>query len=181
MLSNMATSLINSKRIFTTTAKAKELKKYVEPLITKAKDDSTHSRRTVFSYLQNKFAVKELFTTVAEKVADRPGGYTRIFKTHNRLGDNAEMCMIELVDFNELMLEHKASNAKAADAKPGKRTRRGSKKATDAVEEVVAKADKAVEAKVEVVEEVVDSAEVVEETPAAENEAGETPTDEKEA
>ena len=90
---NMANSLVEHKRIFTTVAKAKALKKYIEPLVTKAKNDTMHSRRTVFSYLRNKYAVKELFGEVANKVADRPGGYTRILKTENRLGDNAEMCM----------------------------------------------------------------------------------------
>lgn len=102
MLSNMACSLIEHKRINTTVAKAKALRGYVEPLITKSKNDTTHSRRTVFGYLQNKEAVSELFREVAPKVADRPGGYTRIIRTGYRLGDNAEMCMIELVDFNEL-------------------------------------------------------------------------------
>ncbi len=126
LLSNMASSLILHKRIFTTVAKAKELKKYFEPLVTKGKSDNTHSRRVVFSYLQNKEAVKELFTVVADKVGDRPGGYTRILKTHSRLGDNAEMCMMELVDFNDLMLEAKADSGKGKSAK--KRTRRGSKK-----------------------------------------------------
>lgn len=150
MLSNMAASLIVHKRIFTTTAKAKALRGYLEPLITKAKSDSTHSRRVVFSYLQDKEAVKELFTVVAEKVADRPGGYTRILKTGNRLGDNAEMCMMELVDFNELMLEEKASKSKKSSTK-SKRTRRGGKKAapaaeaTEKVEEVKAEATEAVE------------------------------------
>jgi large subunit ribosomal protein L17 len=105
MLSNMASSLIKHKRIFTTTAKAKALRRYVEPLISKAKDDTTHSRRIVFAYLQDKYAVTELFTVVSQKVGDRPGGYTRILKTGNRLGDNAAMCFIELVDFNENMLK----------------------------------------------------------------------------
>jgi large subunit ribosomal protein L17 len=104
MLSNMATSLIMHKRIFTTVPKAKELRKYVEPLITRSKEDSTNSRREVFSLLQDKVAVTELFQTVSQKVADRPGGYTRIIKTGFRLGDNAAMCFIELVDFNENML-----------------------------------------------------------------------------
>ena len=102
MLANMACSLIEHKRINTTTAKAKALKKFVEPLITKSKEDTTHNRRTAFSALRNKYAVTELFTVVGPKVGDRPGGYTRIIKTGNRLGDNAEMCMVELVDFNEL-------------------------------------------------------------------------------
>ncbi|MDR0207238.1 MAG: 50S ribosomal protein L17 [Bacteroidales bacterium] len=101
MLSNMAASLILHKRISTTLAKAKELRKYVEPLITRSKDDTTHSRRVVFSYLQNKFAVSELFREISQKVSDRPGGYTRILKTGFRKGDNAEMCIIELVDYNE--------------------------------------------------------------------------------
>ena len=122
MLSNMACSLIKHKRITTTVAKAKALKKFVEPLITKSKDDTTNSRRVVFSYLQDKFVVTELFKEVSVKVADRPGGYTRIIKTGNRLGDNAEMCFIELVDYNENM-----SNAKAV--KKTTRTRR-SKKST---------------------------------------------------
>ena len=121
MLSNMAASLITHKRINTTLAKAKELKKYVEPLVTRSKTDSTHNRRMVFSYLQNKEAVTELFREVAVKVGDRPGGYTRIIKTGNRLGDNAEMAMIELVDFNEIY-----TNAKK-EAK--KSTRRGRAKA----------------------------------------------------
>ena len=104
MLSNMATSLILHKRINTTVAKAKALRGYVEPLITKSKEDTTHSRRVVFSYLKDKFAVTELFRNISGKVADRPGGYTRIIKLGKRLGDNAEMAMIELVDYNEHML-----------------------------------------------------------------------------
>lgn len=104
MLSNMAASLILHKRIFTTVAKAKALRVYVEPLLTKTKEDTTHSRRVVFSHLQNKVAVKELFGDVATKIANRPGGYTRILKTGYRLGDNAAMCFIELVDYNENML-----------------------------------------------------------------------------
>jgi len=124
MLSNMACSLIEHKRITTTAAKAKELRKYVEPLVTKSKEDTTHSRRIVFSYLKNKFAVTELFREVAPKVGDRPGGYTRIIKLGNRQGDNAEMVMIELVDFNELY------NPKGnKEAKKAKSTRRGRKKA----------------------------------------------------
>ena len=101
MLSNMAASLLMHKRITTTLAKAKELRKYIEPLITRSKEDTTHSRRVVFSYLQNKFAVSELFRDISQKVGDRPGGYTRILKTGFRKGDNAEMCIIELVDYNE--------------------------------------------------------------------------------
>ncbi|MCE5226565.1 MAG: 50S ribosomal protein L17 [Porphyromonadaceae bacterium] len=123
MLSNMATSLIMHKRIFTTTAKAKALRKFVEPLITKSKDDSTHSRRIVFSTLQDKFAVTELFQEVSKKIGDRPGGYTRILKTGNRLGDNAAMCFIELVDYNENMLKDNV-------AKKAAKTRRSRKKAT---------------------------------------------------
>jgi large subunit ribosomal protein L17 len=123
MLSNMAASLILHKRISTTTAKAKALRIYVEPLITKAKEDTTHSRRIVFSQLQNKEAVTELFREIAQKIADRPGGYTRILKTGNRLGDNADMCIIELVDYNENMLA-----AKEDSKAPAKRSRRGKKK-----------------------------------------------------
>ena len=125
LLANMASSLILNKRIETTVAKAKALKMYVEPLITKSKDDSTHSRRTVFSYLKNKEAVSELFRTVAPKIADRPGGYTRVLKTGFRQGDGADMALIELVDFNEAAL---ASAPKAAK----KTTRRSSKKAAEA-------------------------------------------------
>ena len=125
LLANMATALILNKRIETTVAKAKALKMYVEPLITKSKDDSTHSRRTVFSYLKNKEAVTELFRTVAPKIADRPGGYTRVLKTGFRQGDGADMALIELVDFNEAAL--------AAANKPAKKTtRRSSKKAVEA-------------------------------------------------
>ena len=146
MLSNMASSLILHKRINTTVAKAKALRIYVEPLITKSKDDSTHARRVVFSYLQNKEAVTELFRDVSVKVADRPGGYTRILRTGNRLGDNAEMCLMELVDYNEAML------ASASDSKKGKkkRSRRGgTKKADEAAAKTTAapKAPKAPAAK----------------------------------
>ena len=126
MLANMATSLILHKRIETTVAKAKALKMYVEPLITKSKEDSTHSRRVVFSYLKNKEAVTELFRTVAPKIADRPGGYTRVLKTGFRQGDGADMALIELVDFNEAAL---ASAPKKAAKKT---TRRSSKKAVEA-------------------------------------------------
>ena len=126
LLANLATSLILNKRIETTVAKAKALKMYVEPLITKSKDDSTHSRRTVFSYLKNKEAVTELFRTVAPKIADRPGGYTRVLKTGFRQGDGADMALIELVDFNEAALA--AAPKKAAK----KTTRRSSKKAVEA-------------------------------------------------
>ena len=126
LLANMATSLILNKRIQTTVAKAKALKVYVEPLITKSKEDTTHSRRVVFSYLKNKEAVTELFRTVAPKIADRPGGYTRVLKTGFRLGDGADMALIELVDFNEAAL---ASAPKKAAKKT---TRRSSKKAVEA-------------------------------------------------
>jgi large subunit ribosomal protein L17 len=132
MLSNMANSLIFHKRITTTVAKAKALRIYVEPLITKAKDDSTHSRRVVFEYLKSKTATAMLFREVAEKVADRPGGYTRILKTGNRLGDNAEMCIIELVDFNENMLA-----AKESKAKPVRSRRSAKKKVADKAETTV--------------------------------------------
>ena len=135
MLANMASSLIKHKRIFTTTAKAKALRKYVEPLITKCKDDSTHSRRVVFSSLQDKYAVTELFQEVSKKIGDRPGGYTRIIKTGNRLGDNAAMCFIELVDYNENMLKENV-------AKKAAKTRRSRKKATTA-EATVAEANEA--------------------------------------
>ncbi len=154
MLSNMATSLIMHKRITTTLAKAKALKKYVEPLITKSKQDTTHSRRVVFSYLQDKYAVTELFQIISEKVADRPGGYTRIIKTGFRANDNAPMCFIELVDFDENM---------AKTAKKAKRTRRsGSKKAAASEEAPVA-------------EEVVEAPAV--EAPAAEEAPAETPAE----
>ena len=123
MLSNMAVSLIMHKRITTTLAKAKALKKYVEPLITKCKQDTTNSRRVVFSYLQDKKAITELFTVISQKVGDRPGGYTRIIKTGFRANDAAPMCFIELVDFDENM---------AKTAKKAKRTRRSSKKAAEA-------------------------------------------------
>ena len=130
MLSNMATSLIMHKRIKTTVAKAKALQQYVEPLINRSKDDTTHSRRVVFSYLQNKYAVTELFREVAAKVADRPGGYTRIIKLGTRLGDAAEMCLIELVDFNEVYSKTgKATTAKKAPV------RRSRKKSTAAATE----------------------------------------------
>ena len=124
MLANMATSLILHKRIQTTVAKAKALKMYVEPLITKSKEDTTHSRRIVFSYLKNKEAVTELFRTIAPKIADRPGGYTRVLKTGFRQGDGADMAIIELVDFNEAALASAPKQAK-------KSTRRSSKKAVE--------------------------------------------------
>lgn len=140
LLSNMASSLIESKRITTTVAKAKALRKYVEPLITKAKDDSTHSRRVVFSYLQNKETVTALFGEVAEKVGTRPGGYTRIIKLGKRLGDNAEMCVMELVDYNELLVKEEKQATK-------KSTRRRKKAAPKA--EAVEATEEKVEAKAE--------------------------------
>ncbi len=145
MLSNMACSLIKHKRITTTVAKAKALKKFVEPLITKSKDDTTNSRRVVFSNLQDKQVVTELFKEISVKIADRPGGYTRIIKTGHRLGDNAEMCFIELVDYNENMAKEKV-------AKKATRTRRSKKAATEAAapaEAPVAEAPAVGEAKAE--------------------------------
>ena len=129
MLSNMACSLILHKKITTTLAKAKSLRTYVEPLITKSKSDSTHNRRIVFSYLKQKEAVAELFRDIAVKVATRPGGYTRILKTGNRLGDNAEMCFIELVDYNEFLTSEVASKP---EEKKATRRSRGAKKETPA-------------------------------------------------
>ncbi|WP_299088970.1 50S ribosomal protein L17 [uncultured Bacteroides sp.] len=145
MLSNMACSLIKHKRITTTVAKAKALKKFVEPLITKSKDDTTNSRRVVFSNLQDKQVVTELFKEISVKIADRPGGYTRIIKTGHRLGDNAEMCFIELVDYNENMAKEKV-------AKKATRTRRSKKAATEVAapaEAPVAEASTVEEAKAE--------------------------------
>lgn len=143
MLANMATSLIIHKRITTTVAKAKALRKYVEPLITRSKEDTTHSRRTVFSYLKHKEPVKELFDVVASKVADRPGGYTRIIKLGSRLGDNADTCIIELVDFNEIY----SKDVKKKSTR--RRSRRGKASA-----DVVDNTNKTVETKKEVVENV---------------------------
>lgn len=140
MLANMAISLIMHKRITTTLAKAKALKMYVEPLITRSKDDSTNSRRVVFSYLQNKYALKELFSTVAEKVSDRPGGYTRVIKLGTRKGDAAQIAFIELVDFDENM---------AKTAKAGKKTRRSRKSTAEATEAPAAEAVQAEEPKAE--------------------------------
>ena len=119
MLSNMAASLILHKRIKTTTAKAKALRGYIEPLITKSKEDTTHSRREVFSFLQDKEATSELFREVAVKVGERPGGYTRIIKLGNRLGDNADMCIMELVDYNENLLAEKAAASKSSRRRRG--------------------------------------------------------------
>ncbi|NQU86922.1 MAG: 50S ribosomal protein L17 [Mariniphaga sp.] len=153
MLANMASSLIQHKRITTTVAKAKALRMFVEPLITKAKDDTTHSRRVVFSYLKDKEAVTELFREISGKIADRPGGYTRILKTGNRLGDNADMCIIELVDYNETLI-----TAQEEDQKPKKRRSRrggsGAKKSDTVVAEV---AEEVAETSVEEVAEVVET------------------------
>ena len=160
MLSNMACSLIEHKRITTTLAKAKSLRVYVEPLLTKSKNDNTHSRRVVFSYLQNKNIVSELFREVAPKISDRNGGYTRIIRTGNRLGDNAEMCLIELVDFNEIYTKEVVTKTK-------KRSRRGGKggKKND---ESVSQEETVVDAEVTDESPVVD-AEVVEETTVSED------------
>ena len=144
MLSNMATSLILHKRITTTTAKAKALRTFVEPLITKSKEDSTHSRRMVFSHLKDKTAVAELFRDISPKVGERPGGYTRILKTGNRIGDNADMCILELVDYNDAMLGKEAAKTKTT------RRRRTSKKKDEAVIET--KSPKAAKAKTEKIE-----------------------------
>jgi len=185
MLSNMACSLIEHKRITTTLAKAKTLRVFVEPILTKSKDDSTHSRRVVFSYLQNKEVVAELFRDVAPKISNRNGGYTRIIRTGNRLGDNAEMCLIELVDFNEIY-------TKDAAKKTTRRSRRaGAKKSDDTttldaqveVSEEATVIDQNTEAEVETTNESSNVAEVVaseEETSAAENTESETPSDENE-
>ena len=186
MLANMASSLLVHKRITTTLAKARALRMYVEPLITKAKSDTTHSRRVVFSYLQDKEAVSELFREIATKIADRPGGYTRILKTGNRLGDNAEMCIMELVDYNEAMLAAKDDTAKSKK----RRSRRGGAKKDEVVAapakaktaEKAKPAAKEVAKKVEEVK-VVEDANVVEEvveTPAAETEVSAEATAETE-
>jgi large subunit ribosomal protein L17 len=187
MLANMACSLIEHKRINTTVAKAKALKQFVEPLITKSKEDTTHNRRIVFTYLRNKYGVTELFREVAAKVGDRPGGYTRIIKMGNRLGDNADMAMIELVDFNELY------NGGKKEEKKGRSRRSKAKKADDTAAPVAkptAVAPVAEEPKAEVeapvtevetptVEETVVETPTVEETPVAEvKETVQTPTDE---
>ncbi len=158
MLANMASSLIKHKRISTTLAKAKALRVYVEPLITKSKNDTTHSRRTVFSYLQDKEVVAELFRDIAAKVANRPGGYTRIIQLNNRLGDNAEMAIIELVDYNEVY----GRDAAAAEKKT---TRRGRTKTAKKADAPITEATPVVE-----VNEEVEAAPVVEEAaPAADD------------
>ena len=155
MLANMACSLIEHKRIKTTLAKAKALRVYVEPLITKSKDDTTHSRRTVFSYLKQKQAITELFSDVATKVADRPGGYTRILKLSNRLGDNAQMAFIELVDYNEEYTTDKPKRKKARRAKSKK------------VDDVASSVEEAI---------VVDDAKAMEDTEVVEDTKGEENT-----
>lgn len=152
MLSNMACSLIEHKRISTTIAKAKALRVYVEPILTKSKDDTTHNRRTTFSYLKSKEAVTELFRTIAPKIADRPGGYTRIIRTGYRLGDNAEMCLIELVDFNEIYTSGEKKTTTRRSRRGGSTTATKKADAAPAAEET----------------EVVEEAVVVEETPKAE-------------
>ncbi|TBX67602.1 50S ribosomal protein L17 [Flavobacterium silvisoli] len=169
MLANMACSLIEHKRIITTVAKAKALKQFVEPLVTKSKEDTTHNRRVVFAYIRNKYAVTELFREVAAKVGDRPGGYTRIIKMGNRLGDNADMCMIELVDFNELYNGGKKEEKKAKSRRGGK-----AKKSEDTAAKPAVEA-----APTPVVEEVVETpAAEVAEAPAVE-ETPEAPADEE--
>ena len=140
MLSNMASSLVLHKRIQTTVAKAKAVQKFIEPLVTKSKEDTTHSRRVVFSYLKQKEAVTELFRTIAPKIMERPGGYTRILKTGFRLGDGADMCIIEFVDFNETYTFGREAAQVAAEAKP--KTRRSRKKSTDAAEDATVVAEK---------------------------------------
>ena len=173
MLSNMACSLIEHKRITTTLAKAKELRKFVEPLITKSKTDSTHSRRVVFSNLKSKTATSELFREVAPKVNARQGGYTRIIKLGTRLGDAAEMCMIELVDFNELMLQDEKSS------KSKRRRRGGKKKSTEATAAPVETAEVVEEVKAETAEPEAPAAEAAtEEAPVAEETKAEAPAEE---
>ena len=179
MLANMAISLIVHKRITTTLAKAKALRTYVEPLITKSKDDSTHSRRMVFSYLQDKQAVAELFRDISPKIGERPGGYTRILKTGSRMGDNADMCIIELVDYNEGMLASdettkvKATRRRRSTKKPAATAETPKAPIATELEEVVAEAEEVV-AEVE---------EVIAELEATTEETAETveePTEEKE-
>ncbi len=167
MLANMASSLIEHKRINTTVAKAKALKQFVEPLVTRSKEDTTHNRRVVFSALRNKYAVTELFRIVSEKVGDRPGGYTRIIKLGNRLGDNADMALIELVDFNEVYETDKPKKKKSR--------RRGAKKAAPAevAAEVVTDAPEAQEAAPEAAPEAATESHAAEAAPAAETTAEE--------
>jgi large subunit ribosomal protein L17 len=176
MLANMACSLLLHKRITTTVAKAKALKMYIEPLITKSKNDTTHNRRIVFSYLQDKDAVSELFRDISAKIGDRPGGYTRVLKTGNRLGDNAEMCIIELVDYNESMLG--AKDAKAASS----RKRRGTKKKVEAVAAKAVAPTKQAKAEatvVEAIEEVAAEIPVVDLAPVADEQSEVAPAAEE--
>lgn len=185
MLSNMCTSLLLSpnKRIFTTVAKAKALRKVVEPIITKSKEDTTQSRRLVFQELQSKAAVTELFQNISQKIADRPGGYTRIIKTGNRLGDNASMCFIELVDYNENMLKEKKAASKGRtrrskkkeDDVPAVEAKETAKKAKAEKAEKVAKAEE-----VEALEVAPETLPVVEETAAPEAPVAEEPKKEEE-
>ena len=167
MLSNMSSSLIIYKRITTTVAKAKALRKYIEPLLTKSKDDTTHSRRMVFAALQDKESIKELFGTIAGKIATRPGGYTRIMKlSDTRLGDNAEMCIIELVDFNETLLEAKSAAAEKATTTRRSRSRKKATTGDDATSATEVKAEAVAPAATE------------EAAPAAEAKAAEAKADE---
>lgn len=177
MLANMATSLILHKRIHTTLAKAKALRTYIEPLITRSKEDTTHSRRTVFSYLQSKEAVTELFREISTKVAERPGGYTRIIKLPNRLGDNAEMCMMELVDYNENLLAEKEAKQKSSR----RRRSSGKKKTEDQVGTETAVAEEIVEETAEVVDEVAVTEAVEETAEVAEDLIAEAKVEEKPA
>ncbi len=177
MLANMACSLIEHKRIITTVAKAKALKQFVEPLVTKSKEDTTHNRRICFAYLRNKYAVTELFREVAAKVGDRPGGYTRIIKMGNRLGDNADMAMIELVDFNELYNGGKKEEKKGRTRRAKKTTAPVAAPAAPKVEEVKEEVAPIVEEVVETPAAEVETPVVVEETPVAEVE--ETPAAEE--
>jgi large subunit ribosomal protein L17 len=193
MLSNMASSLIMEKRITTTVAKAKALRKYVEPLLTKSKTDDTNSRRVVFSYLQNKESVSELFNEVSDKIASRPGGYTRILKTGNRLGDNADMCIIELVDYNDALLKEakpeKAKTRRSRRGKGGSSEEDAAKpvetKAVEVEEEVVAEEAEAIveDAVIEeaVIEEAVVEEAIVEEAPVVAEEVVEDAAPEVEA
>ena len=179
MLSNMASSLIMHKRITTTVTKAKALRTYVEPLITRSKDDTTHSRRVVFGYLQDKKAVSELFREVSSKIMDRPGGYTRILRTGFRKGDAAEMCIIELVDYNENMLATKEAKKTVT-----RRSRRGGAKKTGAIASATGTAAEKIAKPTADAKEAAEDARVVEETDAAEvavtEEAAETPAIETE-
>ena len=178
MLSNMATSLIKHKRITTTLAKAKALRQYVEPLITKSKNDTTHSRRTVFSYLQDKEAVTVLFREVSEKVANRPGGYTRIIKLENRAGDNAEMAFIELVDYNDVYKKDGAVKERKSTRRRGGKKKSGADAAAATVAEEAVVEEPTAEVQEESVAEATGEETVVEE-PKATPETEETPKEEK--